>query len=766
MCSLYRGKITRALALKPVIGLLPTGAGKSICYQLAALLQPGLTIVIDPLNSLISDQIDNLKENYAIDWLAYINSTLSPGDRKTIMQRMANGELLFVFLTPERLQNQEFRNKLTEISRTHGISYAVIDEAHCVSEWGHDFRTSYLKLAETIRDCCFDQKKSTPTIIALTGTASYAVLSDVQREIGVDDESAKVYPKKFDREELIFDVVNVETRNKFQALQKILREMPAKFNYSSDDFFSPDSDRTCAGIVFTPHVNGQFGAYQICKNIAGEFDTRAHFFCSEIPQTYVRNKDGSTSKQPIMEVKEFQDYKRSVQKEFKKNDFNVLVATKAFGMGIDKPNIGYIIHYNIPQSLEAYYQEAGRAGRDRRDNTIAYCYIIYSDDQALEADAALASKASEVDLKLVLDSKGGGDIHRLLFLHHNAYKGRIEELLLINGLLNEFVFPKLQKMSLGQTSVSVIPFGSETDKMAREKSIYRLAIIGLIGDYTVDFERHRFEIIIKCQQDQEYIQNLQAYIQRYRTREISESVFEDVMNKSGNNVIEKCMEYLLDFVYKEFEKKRRAAIRSMAEVSRKASQKSTSAEKNIFIRGELIDYLTISPFTEDLVKMAKQNDPQEWHNILMKKDEMGEFLLHSVDGVRQLFGGCRRLLEDKSDHQGVLLLSALSRLLLPDPDLPAAMDEIRRALDSLKLLPDATRDTIIRVVLDDYHIWLKDTRDCLIFEVNMAEAILDTFPSRAIAYRLFETNPDRCENILANLALENVTTIRKRIISI
>ena len=143
-----------------------------------------MCLVVAPLNSLMQDQVDNLKENLAINWLGHINSLLTPAERRQAQDWITQGRFLLTLISPERLQNRDFRTALSDAAHRYGITYAVIDEAHCVSEWGHDFRTSYLKLASSIRSFG-NYDGVTPSIIALTGTASFAVLSDVQREIGV-----------------------------------------------------------------------------------------------------------------------------------------------------------------------------------------------------------------------------------------------------------------------------------------------------------------------------------------------------------------------------------------------------------------------------------------------------------------------------------------------------------------------------------------------------------------------------------------------------
>ena len=204
--------IKRLLERKSVIALLPTGAGKSLCYQLAALLQPGITLVVDPLKALMADQDYNLK-TILIDSTVFINSELSGSKKEQRALEMEKGEYQFVFIAPERLQIDKFRKHLGNTTQKFPFSYLVIDEAHCVSEWGHDFRPAYLRMAETVREHC---GKDLP-FAALTGTASFNVLSDVQREIQASNE-AQITPEKFDRPELHFYIKPIPSDNKYNVL--------------------------------------------------------------------------------------------------------------------------------------------------------------------------------------------------------------------------------------------------------------------------------------------------------------------------------------------------------------------------------------------------------------------------------------------------------------------------------------------------------------------------------------------------------------------
>ncbi|WP_243663164.1 DEAD/DEAH box helicase [Rhodothermus marinus] len=182
--------IARLLQGRSTVVLLPTGGGKSLTYQYSGMLLPGMTIIVDPLIALMIDQVDNLR-GFAIDMVAAITSIMETQDRERVIGQMGAGDLAFVFISPERLQSEDFRQRLQDVAARLPISLAVVDEAHCVSEWGHDFRPSYLHMTHNLQKFCASAA-SKPTLVALTGTASFAVLTDIQAELGITDESAIV----------------------------------------------------------------------------------------------------------------------------------------------------------------------------------------------------------------------------------------------------------------------------------------------------------------------------------------------------------------------------------------------------------------------------------------------------------------------------------------------------------------------------------------------------------------------------------------------
>lgn len=446
--------LKRTLNHKNVIALLPTGAGKSLTYQLSGLLQPGIVIIVDPLKSLMKDQDDNLKAS-GIDSSVFINSSIkTPIERRDKSEKMMRGYYQFVFISPERFQIKEFRDYLKSMV-DNKITYCVVDEAHCVSEWGHDFRTAYLKLGENAKKYCntlIKQKnedgkieKSVP-LIGLTGTASFDVLADVKRELGIFDDSAIVRPSKYERKELNFEPINVGDPEipagaddmeikKMVAGQKQLRlheylntlpkkDWGTKQNYPSlKEFQSTTKTYTNSGLVFCPHVGWAFGVKNISANIRKKFD-------------HLENSMGIYA--GSLNDSDDADYDLDeIQNQFKRDELSLLVATKAFGMGIDKPNIRYTIHFNMPQSIESFYQEAGRAGRDRQTS---YCAILYCPTKSNETEET-------VDKGLMTS------------FHRAAFKGSTKEKRILWELLDRVTYPEKKSIDdLNQTIKDNAPF--------------------------------------------------------------------------------------------------------------------------------------------------------------------------------------------------------------------------------------------------------------------------------------------------------------------
>ncbi|MBT8448720.1 MAG: RecQ family ATP-dependent DNA helicase, partial [Gammaproteobacteria bacterium] len=332
--------IENVLQQRDTIGILPTGGGKSLCYQLPAILYSGLTLVVCPIKSLMRDQVQELNL-IGFHRSACIDSDTSVQDKKKIICRVIAGQVRFLFVSPERLQIAEFRETIHSLYLKNLLSLVVIDEVHCMSEWGHDFRTSYLTLPYTL-----DNIASNAPRLCLTATASKKVLEDIQNEFEIDNDDVKTL-SRYERKNLRFSVLRCKP---FDKVHDILQDKIARH----------EIDDQHAGIVFTSFVNGRSGAYPLYQSIK-EYVPSANFFTGGKPKNHA--------------TKDFDAEKSVTQKGFKNNKFPLLIATKAFGMGVNKTNVYTTVHAGLPQSVESLYQEAGRVGRDGADSD---CYVLFN----------------------------------------------------------------------------------------------------------------------------------------------------------------------------------------------------------------------------------------------------------------------------------------------------------------------------------------------------------------------------------------------------
>ncbi len=249
--------IREVLAGRDCMVLLPTGAGKSIVYQLATMCRPGCAVVVDPLVALMDDQVDVMR-GHGIDRVESISSQLSPEDVESALDRVQSGEQLFLLVTPERFRSEKFRDHLLTMSAQTPVNVAVVDEAHCVSEWGHDFRAAYLDLGRTIRRVCRGMASSPPPILALTGTASRAVLMDVlhQLEISIEDERTVIKPKSFDRPEIELDVVSCSPSQTKAALSWPHPGDAGQFRRVTQHLLLPEGSEDRVGSRLLSHEDG------------------------------------------------------------------------------------------------------------------------------------------------------------------------------------------------------------------------------------------------------------------------------------------------------------------------------------------------------------------------------------------------------------------------------------------------------------------------------------------------------------------------------
>lgn len=844
--------INRAIQGLSVIGLLPTGSGKSLTYQLTSLLQPGMTIIIDPIKSLMKDQFEGLLKN-GIDGAVYINSSLNQKQRKIALEKIKKAQTIFAFVSPERLQDNTFRKELLETSNlnNHYFSYCVIDEAHCVSEWGHDFRTSYLRLGDNARNYCIAKDREHLPFFALTATASYDVLSDIQRELGIPEETAIVRLEKLDRPEIQFKIIDItadikpenglgwgnkqalgeakqyqliqqlkkipEYYNEFSNTEAIIEEAKKVFNgkdirlpnYTPATFYQQQGRESNAGLVFCPHRNWYFGVMNNASNITDHFDS--------LKIGTFLGSDG---------VKERDNENDKSQSAFVNHDLDLLVATKAFGMGIDKPNIRYVVHFNYPSSIESYYQEAGRGGRDRK---LALGLILFNKQEVTTSEKTEAVSEDGEITEVIEERTASIDKDILQDFHRNNFKGIAKEKRLLAELLTEIKFPShritnyIEELVFEEFSVSVrlnaitgntgrqvlyinqnfgsiyldrdnlpfypsqnpqpeaskianfiqniiltekpsgltafswltqfteaasqpgieklladtnsrddfqviIPFTNNvieriakyltengiafTERMVKEaqnfcndkaefitnlekqfekandrqaisipenlkptienlftqirneedtyKAIYRLSIIGVVDDYTVDYNSKNIAATITKKPQGHYTQKLKEYLLQYNSPEKTDEKLERLPFYKGNTEIQKCLGFLIKFVYEETAIQRKVAIDAMEEACIVGLEENGSQKFKEFIDLYMNSkYARPQYLPSDTDKGLKADFSIVEKYMDLVRTDVGE-----INNFKHLRGATTRLLVQRPDNFVFILLKSFSVILI------------------------------------------------------------------------------------------------------
>ena len=317
------GIVSAILAGHDVLGVMPTGAGKSICYQIPAAILPGVAIVISPLISLMRDQVDALNDVGLP--AAFINTTQTPDEQDLVFAQALSGQIKLLYVAPERLETERFRNFAVRVP----ISLVAVDEAHCVSQWGQDFRSSYLGIGEFIAGL-----PTRPTVAAFTATATEHVRRDIVSILGLHTPSITV--TGFDRPNLYFDVISMPRKDKASWVASYIASHPDE-----------------SGIVYCATRKETEALAESLNSAVAELRAAGGADVSDIGTIAVAYHGGMSA-----------DAREKAQRDFVTDRVPVVVATNAFGMGIDKSNVRFVIHHNMPESIEAYYQEAGRAGRD------------------------------------------------------------------------------------------------------------------------------------------------------------------------------------------------------------------------------------------------------------------------------------------------------------------------------------------------------------------------------------------------------------------
>ena len=712
------------------IVLLPTGGGKSIIYQLTGLLQPGITLVVDPLVSLIEDQ-ERILNSYGIERVLGITSgSFSQRDeRRRMLDAIKEAQYHFIMISPERLQTPEFRDALRSLTSHTLVNSAVIDEAHCVSEWGHDFRPAYLNLARNLREFCKDKWGAPPALFALTGTASRAVLRDMLVDLGVDPDNSNaiVRPTGFDRKELEFDLITCKPKEVIPTLEGVLASLPKRFRISPSDFSQNRGDDTLSGIVFCPTVKGKTGVKDIQSVVSRKLGAPVAIYSGSSPAGVAANWDLK---------------KRENARAFIENEVPAIVSTKAFGMGIDKPNVRYTVHVGMPGSLEAYYQEAGRAGRDQKR---AICIAIYSEADEERTRRILSSSVSNDQVDSILKEEpwnARSDANTAMFFHRNGYPGVEEEVSWVVDLLAE----------LGEVDhKQSIVVSREDNKGAKskEKAIFRLLQIGMISDYTVDYGAGKYDLEIAPFDPEISKAAVLDYIRRSQPgrAKADEEALSSLNLRSDRDSIINIVRYLINFAYDVIEQSRRRAISESFEAARIGSRDQDAFRKRLL---EYLEEGAGSDFIERLLS-EESVDLDDWVSLILQINnaaEAGEFR-----------GIAIRYLESYPEHPGLLLIRAIAESMSGDCDERRVREDLESALQfgtSVYGLKQREVRTLANKLLNFSLERSPRLAAPLIMAFDGQEASIGAQELQQLISRLITEYPERTIDIRATLSIRNI----------
>lgn len=667
--------IMNSLEGEDTLGILPTGSGKSICYQLVALLQPCISYVVCPITSLIYDQKTNLEKCYIVN-VESITSDMNGDEKGKVINSFSNEEYQFLFITPERFQIKNFRESLEELNSKSTVALAVIDEVHCLSEWGHDFRTSYLNLVKTIR-------YYTPSarFLGLTATASNFVLQDIKREFEIDNYNIKTLTS-FTREELNFKVIKCNNNKK-----KILFEL-IKDKNNIKKASGPNEEITESGIIFTSTVNNERGCYDLSNKINIEFGKVSNYYSGAKPKKELKSIN-------------YNDHKKKVQNNFINDKIPLLVATKAFGMGIDKPNIRYTIHFNMPMSLESLYQEAGRAGRDKKK---ADCYVLYEHETI---DDKILNKFFDLDTPVeeLKDMQTGIILRDQKDILSNFY------LWLINNHGIDFEFNVIRKIfhKYGiENTTQIIKCSVLEEKLfVVQKAIYRLSVVGIVNDWTVEnwSESNGILQVDFGEFNVENVQNnMEEYIKKYH-KEFNFGLLESnkidtksndtftkmvyVLNdESIETDVERIIKSLLIWTYDNIIYTRRQSIKTISDLCNNFSDEGSFKMKieNHFKFDEdtfIFDEIAENP-----------SDYSKWFEIFYDKDN--KFNSSNIENLKGTLG---RFLESYRYNTGLNFISGIIRLLTNDYNDKDGKQRLESAFNQIREYDQQMRDEILNFCL-------------------------------------------------------------------
>jgi len=478
---------------------------------------------------------------------------------------------------------------------------------------------------------------------------------------------AIITPKSFDRKELHFNVVEASSSEKASVLAGIIRsDLPAKYRTTAGSFYQTrDSDTNC-GIVFCPHTNGDYGVVKVADDIKARINIQTQCYSGKPPTGIGEDQ--------------WRGIKNKNAKGFKDNEFPLLVATNAFGMGIDKANIRFTVHYGMPASPEAFYQEAGRAGRDRKTS---YCYLIISNDvpqrnsRLLDFSTPIEAIKNETDKTSFKDKD---DIDRMMYFHLLAFGGTEEERRFADIVRRELdEVPRERK-----TTFNYGAMGKDA-KGQLEKALHRFIILGIVRDYTVDYSAREVVAEFTTADNQAILHRYAEYVRGYNRGRVARETdkLKTWVDLPYREFATHAFAILLDFIYDTIERGRRRAMAEMLSISTQALQ---SKDKDGTVRARVLHYFEThhSAEIEEILTSPDAGFDLVQSIMIGAENEEGELLggIRSPKDAAELRGEVSRSLESTPDHPGLLLLRALTESLCNDADPMIVNQNLRSAYSS------------------------------------------------------------------------------------
>lgn len=671
--------IRRWMDGKDTIVLLPTGAGKSMIYQLAGLISPGTTLVVAPLVALMNDQREGLEQS-GIRRMKALSSEGQRKDETDAIREIRNGSLIFLTMAPERLQKPEWRQALGTARTNGGIAGAVIDEGHCISEWGHDFRPAYGQLGSLIKG-----RLGFEAILVLTGTASRAVYRDMVAHMEVDreDPGACIRPRTHNRAEIHMSLNYCKSpRDAKTAREAALSEVRRRFPPGRPEVvFRPRGKRSQCGIIFMPTVGGRNNGIGAGLDLAECAGLRSHAV------TYARGKY-------------LQDRTKNARR-FKRNRATVMVATSGFGMGVDKPNVRWVVHPHLTGSLESYYQQIGRAGRDRKE---AYAVAVLHDEDPEHTDRVLDARTIFEEAKEAHEQRRRwDDVGTALFFHFAQFKGtETETRSLLDTVEHLGKRDGLETPGTRQLAYSMDGAGNAKvpEQKTLERDVVRLIRLGIVEYYEVHYGSRQMSVHVPKWNTEDMLKCLVKYVERFdraRATAVGEDLRVELEHRKGGvkEAIEAGCRALVAYLYETIEPARRRALHETVLMARTCA---TDAQ----IRERMLDYLSEGKGSETVDRLLREAQFeqsewwQEWHRLFGDIDGEGQM---EAGRVRGLF---IRALESNPGHPALLMGRAIAESACKDAVAQVVIENIRAAVEAL---PRYVRETGFETAMNGVVEW-------------------------------------------------------------